>query len=46
MNENVQEFRGLSTLLIGDTPELPGKHVQDTSAFSWGTRFPIGCMGV
>ena len=46
MNENLPDFRGLSAFLVGDTPELPGKHIQFTSAFSLGTRFPIGCMGL
>ena len=40
MNEKVQEFRGLSALLIGNKPEHPGKHLQLTSAFSVGTLNP------
>ena len=34
MNENVQDFRGLIALLFGNKAELPGKHLQLTSAFS------------
>ena len=40
INEKVQEFRGLSTLLIGIKEERPGKHLQLTSAFSIGTQIP------
>ena len=43
MNEKVQDFRGLSALLIGNKEERPGKHLQRTAAFSWGPRFHIGC---
>ena len=46
MNENVLDFLGLSTLLIGNKAEPPGKHLQLTSAFSWGPQFHIGCMGL
>ena len=37
MNEKVQDFRGLSTLLIGNKAERPGKRLQRTSAFTLGT---------
>ena len=37
MNEKVQDFRGLSTLLLGNQAESPGKQLQLTSAFSLGT---------
>ena len=40
MNEKVQDFRGLSALLIGNNPEHPGKHLLLTSAFSLGTLIP------
>ena len=40
MNEKVQEFRGLSALLIGKKAERPGKHLQRTAAFSLGTPIP------
>ena len=40
MNEKVQDFRGLSALLIGNKAERPGKHLQRTAAFSQGTLIP------
>ena len=40
MNEKVQDFRGHSPLLIGYKAERPGKHTQDTSAFSLGILIP------
>ena len=40
MNEKVQDFRGLGTLLIGNKAERPGKHVQLISALSLGTQIP------
>ena len=40
MNEKVQDFRGLSALLIGNKAERPGKHLQRTAAFSLGTLIP------
>ena len=40
MNEKVKEFRGLSTLLIGNKPQDPGKDLQLTSAFLMGTLIP------
>ena len=40
MNEKVQDFRGLSALLIGNKAECPGKHRQRTAAFSQGTPIP------
>ena len=40
MNEKVQDFRGLSTLLIANKAERPGKHLQRTAAFSQGTPIP------
>ena len=40
MYEKVQDFRGLSALLIGNTAERPGKHLQQTAAFSLGTPIP------
>ena len=40
MSEKVQDFRGLSALLIGNQAERPGKHLQRTSAFSLGTLLP------
>ena len=36
MNEKVQDFQGLITLLTGDEAERPGKHLQRTAAFSLG----------
>ena len=40
MNEKVQDFRGLSTLLFGNKAEGPGKHLQRTAAFSLVTPIP------
>ena len=40
MNVNVQDFRAISALLIGNKPERPGKHLQGTAAFSLGTPIP------
>ena len=45
MNEKVQDFRGLSALLIGNKAERPGKHLQRTAAFSLGTRIPHWVYG-
>ena len=39
MNEKVQDFGGLSTLLIGNKAERPGKQLQRTAA-SMGTPIP------
>ena len=46
MNENVQDFLGLSALLIGNKAVRPGKHLQLTTGFSLGPRFHIVCMGL
>ena len=46
MHEKVQDFRGLSALLIGNKATRPGKQLQRTSAFSQGPRFHIVCMGL
>ena len=40
MNEKIQDFRALSTLLIGNNAERPGKHFQRTADFSLGTPIP------
>ena len=40
MKEKVQDFRGLSALLIGNKAEHPGKHLHRTAAFSLGTPIP------
>ena len=40
MNEKVQDFRGLSALLLGNQAERPGKHLQRTAAFSLGNPIP------
>ena len=45
MNAKVQDFRGLSAILIGNKAERPGKHLEQTAAFSLGTPFHIGCRG-
>ena len=45
MNEKVQDFRGLSAILIGNEAERPGKHLQLTSAFSLGTPIPHWVYG-
>ena len=45
MSEKVQDFRGLSTLLLGNQSERPGKHLQRTSAFSLGTLIPHSLYG-
>ena len=42
MNEKGQDFRGLSTLLIGNKAERPGKHLQRKAAFSLWTPIPHG----
>ena len=46
MNERVQDFRGLSTLLIGNQAERPGKHLQRTSGFSLRTLIPHCLYGL
>ena len=43
MNENLQDFQGLSALLIGNKGERPGKHLQRTAAFSLGSQI-AHCM--
>ena len=40
MNEKVQDFRGLSALLIGNEAEHAGKPLQRTASFSLGTPIP------
>ena len=40
MSEKVQDFRGLSALLLANQAERPGKHLQRTSAFSLVTLIP------
>ena len=40
LNEEGQQFRGRSALLIGIKEERPGKHLQLTSTFSIGTQIP------
>ena len=45
MNEKVQDFRGLSALLIGNKAECTGIHLQLTSAFSLGTPIPHWVYG-
>ena len=40
MNEKLQDFRGLSALLIGNKAERPGKHLQRTAVISLGTPIP------
>ena len=45
MNEKVQDFRGLSTFLIGNKAEHPGKQIQLTSAFSLGILIPHWVYG-
>ena len=40
MNEKVQDFRVLGTLLIVNKAERPGKHLQQTAASSLGTPIP------
>ena len=40
MNENVQDFRALSALLIGDKAERPGKQLQGRAAFTLETHIP------
>ena len=42
MNEKVQDFRALSALLIGNSAERPGKHLQQTADFYLGTPIPHG----
>ena len=46
MNENLQDFRGLCAHLIGNKAERPGKHLQQTAAFSLGTLIPHCCRGL
>ena len=45
MNEKVQDFRGLSALLIGNKAERPGTHLQRTAEFSLGTPIPHWLWG-
>ena len=45
MNEKGQDFRGLSTLLLGNQAERPGKHLQLTSNFSLGILIPHWLYG-
>ena len=45
MSEKVQDFRGLSALLLGNQAERPGKHLQRTAAFSLLTPFPHWVYG-
>ena len=45
MSEKVQDFRGLSALLLGNQAERPGKHLQRTSTFSLGTLIPQSLYG-
>ena len=40
MNEKLQDFRGLSALLIGNKAERPGTRLKQTAAFSLGTPIP------
>ena len=40
MSEKVQDLRTVSTLVIGNKAERPGKHLQRTAAFSLGTPIP------
>ena len=40
MNENLQDFRGLSALLIGNKAQRPGKQLLRTAAFTVGTPIP------
>ena len=42
---NVKDFRGPSALLIGSKAERPGKHLQQTAAFSLGTPIPHWVYG-
>ena len=46
MSEKIQDFRGLSALLLGNQAERPGKHLQRTSAVSLATLIPHCCMGL
>ena len=46
MIEKVQEFRGLSALIIGNKAEHPGKHLQQTTAYSMGTLIPHCVYGL
>ena len=41
MKENVQDFQGLSALLIANKAERPGKHLQRTAAFSLWAPIPL-----
>ena len=43
MNEKVQDFRGLSALLIGNKAELPENTSSEQQPFDWGPRFHSGC---
>ena len=45
MSEKGQDFRGLSTLLLGNHAERPGKHLQPTSVFSLGILIPHWLYG-
>ena len=45
MNEKVQDFRGLSALLLGNQAERPRKHLQLTSDFFMGFLIPHWLYG-
>ena len=45
MSEKGQDFRGLSTLLLGNQAERPRKHLQLTSDFSLGILIPHWLYG-
>ena len=45
MSEKVQDFRGLSTLILGNQAERPRKHLQVTSDFSLGILIPHWLYG-
>ena len=45
MSEKGQDFRGLSTLLLGNHAERPGKHLLLTSSFSLWTSISLWVYG-
>ena len=46
MNDNVQDFRGLSAILICIKQSVQENSSSEQQPFHWGPRFHIGCRGL
>ena len=46
MNEKVQDFRGLSAVLIGNKQSVQENTSSEQQPFHWGPRFHIGWRGL